>query len=59
MTLNQKVKGELWIWEHRFSREQGRKPTLEEMAEKERELIAELPSEQEYRRRLFGDSGIM
>ena len=55
MTPQQKVKGVLWIWEHRFAREHARKPTVEEMKEKERELIANLPSTEEYSRTLFGD----
>ena len=43
--------------EHRLVREEGGKPTVEEMGEKEQEPIANLPSAEGYSRRLFGDSG--
>ena len=49
MSPEEKIAGDLWVWQHDL-RNEGRRPTPEEIEEKKRQLIASLPSDEEYRR---------
>lgn len=50
----EKIKGDLWIWDHRFKKEQKRNPSPEEIETKKRDLILNLPNLEEKRRQIFG-----
>ena len=54
LTDKQKVKGELIIWEMRFKKRNNRLPTPDELANKEAELVKQLPTNEEKQIQLFG-----
>ena len=56
MSDEEKIKGNLWIWKLRFKKEQGTEPTPEQIEEKKQELISELPTPEEKRKQIFGDT---
>jgi len=51
----EKVAGDLIVWKERMRRENGLYPTEEEEEAKKQELIADLPTEAEMRRKLLGE----
>lgn len=51
----EKIKGDLWIWDHRFKKEHKRNPSPEEIETKRRDLILNLPSPEEKRKQIFRD----
>ena len=55
MTPTQKVKGEMILWEIKFKKQHKRIPTPDEYKQTEAELIAELPTPEEYQMQLFGE----
>lgn len=52
----QKIKGDLWLWHHRFKKAQQRNPLPEEIDAQKLELISKLPTPEEKRRQIFGDT---
>lgn len=54
-TPEEKVKGEIWLWEHQYKKDHnGQQPTLEEKQNKEQELIQQIPTEEQKQVELFG-----
>ena len=49
----EKVKGDLWLWEFRFKKDQGIEPTADQIEAKKQELIFKLPTPEEMRKRTF------
>lgn len=42
-----------WVWKMRYKRENGHQPSVEEIRAKKQELIASIPTNEEYRETLF------
>ena len=54
-TPEEKVKGEIWFWEHQYKKDHnGQAPTLEEKQSKQQELIQQIPTEEQKQVELFG-----
>jgi len=55
MTTKEKVKGDLWVWEHQYRKAHNDQlPQAHERQAKEQELIAQLPNDEEKQIQIFG-----
>ncbi len=53
LTDEEKVSGHIWIWKMRFKRENGREATSTELQEQKAELLANIPTPEEYKKVLL------
>ncbi len=55
LTNEEKIVGHLWRWKSRFKRENDREPSFEETAEQKSELLANIPTPEEYKKALLNE----
>ncbi|MCJ7783835.1 MAG: replication initiator protein A [Desulfobacterales bacterium] len=58
MSDEEKIKGDLLIWQYRYKREQGKEPTAEGVESKKQELISKLSTIEEKKREILGDTQV-
>lgn len=53
LSAEEKIVGQTWMWRIRFKRENGREPSSEQVGEQKAELLANIPTPEEYKKALL------